>query len=375
MAENQRFTEINSFSKSFSTLKDPRRIKRGNFLYPLDEILFLTISAVVSGCHSWDEIEYFGEQKTDWLRKFFPFKNGIPSHDVINRVFNSLDNTVFNHCFIDWVNSISILTAGRIIPIDGKTIRGASECGGFSKLHVVNAFCTTNNICLGQQAVEEKSNEITAIPDLLDLLAIKGCIITIDAMGCQTEIAEKIMSKGADYILAVKGNQKELKEQVSKLFRLNKPDDINEQTDIGHGRIENRLCEVISELKFLDDKEKWVGIQTVVRITSQRTIKKTGKSKNEVRYYISSLNTDAAMLNNAIRTHWAIENKLHWSLDVIMREDYQLKRKNYAALNFNIVRKIALGILEQKTEKKATKKMKMMKALLNDDFREKLMKI
>lgn len=371
-----RTTSAPLFTQYFSTLKEPRRTTKGNFKYPLEEILFLTISSIVSGWHEdWEDIIYFGENNLDWLRRFFPYKNGIPSHDVLNRLFNRLDTEEFNECFIKWIASIASKTEGRVIPIDGKTIRGnASDLNG-SKLHIVSAFCTKNALCLGQVKVGSKSNEITAIPELLDLVAVKGCIVTIDAMGCQRAIAEKIIDKDADYILMVKENQSGLKEQVEKLFRIQKPEEINIQEDLGHGRIEKRTCKAITKLDFLDTREDWPGLRSVIKITSERTIKKTGVHSSETRYYISSLTGDAALLNSSIRSHWAIENNLHWSLDVIMKEDGQLNYVANAAENMNMMKKMALGMIVNEKSVKLSKAKKMKKALMDERYRELVLRV
>jgi predicted transposase YbfD/YdcC len=274
------------FTQYFSTLKEPRRTTKGNFQYPLDEILFLTISSIISGWYEeWEDIVFFGENKLAWLQKFYPYENGIPSHDVLNKLFNRLNTKEFNLCFMKWVDSIASKTDGRVIPIDGKTIRGMASRFSDSKLHIVSAFCAKNGLCLGQVKVDSKSNEITAIPELLDLIAVKGCIITIDAMGCQKEIAKKIIEKEADYILMAKENQAELKEQIEKVFRIQKPEMIDIQEDLDHGRIEKRTCEVITKLDFLDTKENWVGLRSIIKITSERTIKRTDLYSCETRYY------------------------------------------------------------------------------------------
>jgi predicted transposase YbfD/YdcC len=363
------------FTKHFTTLKDPRRNTKGNFKYPLDEILFLTISAVLCEYNEWDDIVFFAESKIDWLRKFFPYKEGIPSHDVLNRVFNRLETKEFNDCFIKWVNSIADLSQGRVIPIDGKTIRGMVSNFRDSKVHIVSAFCARNEISLGQVKVDDKSNEITAIPKLLDLIAVKGCIVTIDAMGCQKEIAKKIIEKGADYILMLKDNQPELKEQVEKVFRIQKSEMIDVQEDFGHGRIEKRTCEIIRKLDFLDGNEDWLGLNTIVKITSQRTIKKTDEYSCETRLYISSITGSASLINNSIRSHWSIENKLHWSLDVIMKEDGQLNYTGNGAENMNMIKKMALGMLANEKTMLKSKSKKMKRALLNDSYRELLLKV
>ena len=369
-------TSDSLFTQYFSTLKEPRRTTKGNFQYPLEEILFLTISSIISGWfEDWDDIIYFGENNLEWLQKFYPFKNGIPSHDVLNRLFNRLGTKEFNLCFMKWVDSIATKTDGRVIPIDGKTVRGMASDLGSSKLHIVSAFCTKNALCLGQVKVGSKSNEITSIPELLDLIAIKGCIITIDAMGCQRAIAKKIIKKEADYILMVKENQSELKEQIEKVFRIQKPEKTNIQEDLGHGRIEKRTCEVITKLDFLDTKENWPGLRSAIKITSERTIKKTDVYSSETRYYISSLLSDAALINNSIRSHWAIENNLHWNLDVIMKEDGQLNYVANAAENMNMMKKMALGMIVNEKSMKLSKAKKMKKALMDESYRELLLKV
>ena len=363
------------FTQNFSTLTDPRRITKGNFQYPLEEILFLNISAIISGFTQWKEIVCFGEEKIDWLRKFFPFKNGIPSHDILNGLFNRLDTKEFNTCFMNWVNSIIVHSQGRVIAFDGKTIRGNASNLSDSKLHIVSAFCARNEISLGQIKVNEKSNEITAIPDLLELIAVKGCIVTIDAMGCQKKIAEKIIEKNADYILMVKENQANLKEQIEKVFNIQKPEMIDVEEDLGHGRIEKRTCEVITKLDFLDDKEDWKSLKSIIKITSERTNKKTNVYSCETRFYISSISENAKLINNSIRSHWAIENNLHWTLDVVMKEDGQLNYIGNAPENMNIMRKTAMGMLVQEKTVKESKNMKMVKALLSDTYRELILKV
>jgi predicted transposase YbfD/YdcC len=364
------------FTHHFSTLQEPRRITKGNFKYPLNELLFLTISATISNYFDdWEDIIYFGEKKIDWLRKFYPYVHGIPSHDVLNRLFNRLDIDEFNRCFMSWVNSIAIQSTGRVIALDGKTVCGNASVLGDDKLHIVSAFCTKNEISIGQVKVTDKSNEIIAIPKLLDLIAIKGCIITIDAMGCQRDIATKIIKQEADYILMVKENQKELHEQIEKVFKLQKPIMIDIQEDFGHGRIEKRTCEVITKLDFLDIKEHWTNLHTIIKITSERVIKKTDTSSCETRYYISSLHGDAILINASIRSHWSIENKLHWCLDVVMKEDGQLNYVGNAAENMNMIKKMALGMLANEKTSSKSKAKKMKKALLEDDYRELLLKI
>jgi predicted transposase YbfD/YdcC len=369
-------TSTSLFTQYFHALKEPRRTTNGNFQYPLDEILFLTISSIISGWfEDWEDIIYFGEKNLTWLQKFYPFENGIPSHDVLNRLFNRLDINEFNSCFMKWVNSIATKSEGRVIAIDGKTIRGMASNFSNSKLHIVSAFCAKNELSLGQLKVDAKSNEITAIPELLDLISVKGCIITIDAMGCQKDIAKKIIKKDGSYILMVKENQAELKEQIGKVFRIQKSEMTDVEEDFGHGRIEKRTCEVITKLDFLDTKENWEGLRSIIRITSERTIKKTDKCSSETRYYISSLFENAKLINNSIRSHWSIENNLHWSLDVIMKEDGQRNYIGNAAQNMSMMKKMALGMLANEKSLKSSKARKMKKALMEESYRELLLKV
>lgn len=365
-----------AFSSFFSELKDPRRTSKGNHLYPLEEILFLSIAAVVSGADTWTSISLFGRAKLDWLRKFYPFENGIPSHDVLGKVFAALDPEAFSRCFVSWIDSIAKITPGEVVSIDGKTLCGSvDKANGRSALHVVSAFATANGLCLGQVAVGSKSNEITAIPELLELLAIRGCIVTIDAMGCQKSIAKAILDKGADYVLMVKGNQRGLKDQAEKLFSIAPLKTQFRSNDLGHGRIESRKCEVIDQLRFLDDKKEWAGLKTVIRITSERTDKQTGICNTETRFYISSLGPDAELINNAVRSHWAVENNLHWSLDVVFKEDASLKKKDHSALNYNIIAKMALTLIDQEKSTKKSKPSKRLLAALEDEYRAKILKI
>ncbi len=363
-----------SFENSFSSLEDPRRIKKGNYLYPLQEILLLTISAVLSGFKDWTTIQTFGANKLDWLRQFYPYAEGIPSHDVLGKLFKRLNPDVFGQCFTDWINQVSELTKGEVVAIDGKSICGSADSDKpKSAVHIVSAYASDNRVCLGQKAVDSKSNEITAIPKLLELLTIKGCVVTIDAMGCQTEIVESIVKSEADYVLAVKGNQKELLEQVKKMFSIHKQVNTDELVDSGHGRIETRICQAIDDLTFMDDIGSWMKLQSVVRVESERYFKKTGKTTKDVRYYISSLSANAQRINQIVRQHWAIENNLHWSLDVIFNEDSSLKKKDNSAQNFNIINKMALAILEKDDSVKLSKPRKMAKAALNDGYRTKLL--
>ncbi len=309
-------------------MEDPRCNLRNQVDYSLPEIFFLVISAVVSGMNTWDEISEFGNHKLGWLRGYFPYTNGSPWPSTLSRLFARLDSEQFGQYFIEWVSSLSKLTQGEVVAMDGKTMRGSSNpSDNKAALHMVSAFVSHQNICLGQLATQQKSNEITAIPQLLDMLMLEGCTVTIDAMGCQKEISSKIIEKKAAYILQVKGNQKGLLEQIDKVFRTTKPDDKDISIDLGHGRIEERKCSVITDLTFLDEYQDWPGLQSIIGIDSKRTIKKTGKQEQSNRYYISSKKAQAKVFNKDIRAHWGIENKLHWSLDVNFREDSSKKKK------------------------------------------------
>jgi len=340
----------------------------------LIDIVILSILAVICGAESWDSIEIFGKEKYDFLSKILKLPNGIPSHDTINRVFSMIRADKFERIFIQWVSTLK--TPGLVkdvIAIDGKTIRGSQDdFHNKSALHIVSAWANTNKLVLGQRKVDGKSNEITAIPALLALLDIEGCIITIDAMGTQTKIAETIVEKNADYILALKGNQGYLKENVESIFARQQPDSTDITIEKGHGRIETRECHVINNLTFLDDKENWKNLQCLVKVTSRREIK--GKISNETRLYISSVKDEAINFNSFIRQHWGIENSLHWTLDVIFNEDHQRKRNGNSSQNFALIQKIVLNLL--KSERSSiSMKNKRLKAGWNNQFLLKILGI
>jgi predicted transposase YbfD/YdcC len=339
-------------------------------------MIFLVISAVISGANNWKEIELFGKSQILWLRKFVPLEKGIPSHDTLGRVFSVLDYKKFSQSFMEWIQTISSLAEGEVIAIDGKRLCGSSDkVLGIRAIHMVSAFASDNGLCLGQTTCDEKSNEITAIPELLDILSIKGCTVTIDAMGCQCKIAEKIIEKEADYILAVKDNQKELHEQIEKMFEINKPQSVDIDVDSGHGRIEIRKCEVVSNLAFFDVEKEWAGLKTVVKIESERFIQVEKRTQKEIRYYISSVAEEAKAMNQKIRKHWRIENNLHWILDVNFGEDSSSRRKGDSAKNFNLVSKIAISLLTKEISEKNSMALKRYKAALDTDYREKVLKI
>lgn len=355
-------------------MKDPRRIVKGNLRHPLVEIIFLVISAVISGADDWENISQFGKDQLSWLRKFYPFKYGVASHDTLGRVFAAMDHEEFNSCFTQWVENIRVEMKGEVVAIDGKRICGSFDTtNAKAAIHMVSAYAAGNNLCLGQQSCGTKSNEITAIPALLEVLALKGCCVTIDAMGCQHKIATSIIAKEADYILAVKQNQGGLHQQVEKIISITEPASVHSDTDAGHGRIETRKCSIYSNLKFLDDKEKWTGLNCIVKIESERISKIDGATQRETRYYISSLTESAEQINQKVRSHWAIENKLHWVLDVVFDEDMARRRKDNSAKNFNIILKTALTLISRENTLKMSKRKKRHSAAWSPDFREKIL--
>ena len=368
-----------TFEDCFSNIEDPRVIGRTD--YPVLEIIFLCISSILCGMDGWEDIEDFGHSKLDWLRRFFPFKNGIPKHDTIARVISRLSPKGLQDSFVEWVQSIANLTDVEVIAIDGKKARRSyDKRTNKSAIHMVSAWACSNGIVLGQRKTSDKSNEITAIPKLLEVLEIKGCIVTIDAMCTQKEIAKIIKEKEADYVLALKGNQGVLNEMVEDLFSegfKNNFKNLNpsKHTDVdkGHGRLEERTCIAINVPKYLASYSKeWAGLKSFVCIDSKRKI--GGQIETEKRFYISSLNADAAKLNNAIRSHWAVENNLHWVLDVSFKDDDSRIRRGMASENMVVMKHLAINLLKKDKKHKLYIPRKQRKALFYDDYREMLLK-
>ena len=359
-----------SLHEHLQWMPDPRTGKNKRHL--LIDIIILTIIAVISGADSWDAIEIYGKKKKDFLSKILELPNGIPSHDTINRVISMLNAEQFGTLFISWVNAIKddgILK--EVIAIDGKTLRRSKDTFHEQPaIHIVNAWASSNQLVLGQLKTADKSNEITAIPILLSLLDIKNAIITLDAMGAQKEIAKTIIKEEADYILALKGNQSYLHENVKNQFNIQKIASTHEVTEKNRGRIETRKCEVITNLEYLDDISGWKGLKSIVKITATR--EHNGKKSIEKRYYISSLLDEAKNYNSYIRQHWGVENALHWTLDMTFGEDYQRKRKGKAAQNFSLIQKFTLNLLKKDISTKASLKSKRLMAGWDDEF---LMKI
>ena len=266
--------------KYFAELRDPRVERNREHL--LEEILLIAIAAVLSGAESWNDIADYGEAKREWLKTFLSLPSGIPSHDTFNRVFAALDPEEMEKGFVAWVSSIARLSAGEVVAIDGKALCGTRETGKKTLVHMVSAWAESNGLVLAQRKVDEKSNEITAIPKLLDALELAGTVVTIDAMGCQREIAGRIVEKKADYVLAVKDNQGLLSEQVKDSFLLLESDAVDEEIDCGHGRVECRRCSVIADLSLIEKAAEWTSLQGLVRIEAERYHKVSGKTEREI---------------------------------------------------------------------------------------------
>jgi predicted transposase YbfD/YdcC len=351
----------------FSSLDDSRR-DHGK-LHRLDDILVVTICAVICGADSFVAVEAFGHAKGEWLRRFLALPNGIPSHDTIGRVFAQLDPRHFEQCFLAWVNAVFERTAGKVVAIDGKTVRRSYDrsCNK-AAIHMVSAWATANHLALGQVKVAEKSNEITAIPQLLNLLDVRGCIVTIDAMGCQQDIAKQIIDQQADYVLAVKGNQGSLLREAQECFASAHAEGMRwfETEERGHGRVETRRYWMTERIPSELRRIQWKALRSMGKVEATRTV--NGKTSTECRYYISSLPADAEQLAEAVRGHWGIENAMHWVLDVAFREDESRIRAGHAASNMGIVRRIALNLLKKDTSVKLGVANKRLKAAWDENY-------
>ena len=361
----------------FRDIEDPR-IDRGK-LHNLIDIIAIAICAVICGADTWEDIELFGESKQEWLKQFLELPNGIPSHDTFGRVFSIISPVEFQRSFLNWIKAISDSIEKEVVAIDGKTSRRSYDKNkGKGAIHMVSAWATANRVVLGQVKTEDKSNEITAIPELLDVLALKDCIVTIDAMGCQKNIAAKIIDKDADYILALKGNQGTLHEDI-KLFFQDASDtsfkdirhDFHKTIDGDHGRIETRRFSIVSDIEWLEGKTDWKELKSIGMVESEREI--GDKLTKETRYYISSLPGNAKLFGDAVRKHWGIENSLHWVLDVVFREDECRIRKGYAAENFAVLRHIALNLVREEKSIKRGVKGKRLKAGWDNDYLGKIL--
>lgn len=359
----------------FGELKDPRT---GNALqHKFMDILIIAICAVICGADGWCEIELFGKKKKTWLKTFLELPKGIPSHNTFGRVFALLNPEEFQQRFMEWVQAIERLTTGQVIAVDGKQLRGSHDHhANKAAIYMVSAWATANQVVLGQRKVEDKSNEITAIPELLKLLEVSGCIVTIDAIGTQTKIAQTIVDQGGDYLLSLKENQGHLFKDVQDLFETdavtgfqNLPHTYAKTVGKGHGRVERRECWAIDaedSLTYLRGREHWAGLKSVVRIVSERRI--GDKIEHEIRYFISSLPGEAKTILKAKRSHWQIENQLHWVLDIAFREDDSRVRDGHAAENLSLLRHLALNLIKREKTAKGSIRAKRLQAAWDPDY-------
>lgn len=352
-----------SLKEHFGEIEDKRN---GNAIrHVLIDIIILSVLAVLCGAEGFIEIEQFGIGRIEWLKSFLELPNGIPSHDTLERVFRMIDPDQFRGCFIGWVKSIVPKVAG-VVALDGKYLRGSKD-NEQKALDIVSAWSCENNLVLGQYKTNEKSNEITAIPELLKMLEISGCIVTIDAMGTQKEIAQTIISKEADYILALKGNQGSLNDDVSLYFETESKDlETYKTTDCSHGRIEKRQYFVSNEVSWLKERHDWCGLNGIGCVISKRTIDE--KTTTEKRYFIYSKPMTAKEFANNQRQHWSIENSLHWVLDVGFNEDKSRIRKDNAPENMAIIRHITLNILKQEKSLKVGINAKRMRCAWDNSY-------
>lgn len=345
-------TPISNLDDHFGDMPDPR--SGDNIRHPMVNIMTITICAVICGADSWVDVEMFGQAKQRWFAEFLDLKHGIPSDDTIGRVFRMLDPEEFERRFADWTQHICELLQGEVVAVDGKQLRRSKD-GTLGKdgIYMVNVWATENGLSLAQKKVENHTTEITAIPQLLALLELDEQIVTIDAIGCQTGIVEVISDQGADYLIAVKGNQGTLLEDIQATFET--PDAQrraahHKTVNKGHGRIETRECWAVDDpeiITYINDYKAWRGLTSVVKVTSTRHTLQTDKIETETRYFISSLPADPQQLLQAVRAHWQIENSLHWVLDMAFREDESRVRKDHAPQNFAILRQFALNLLKQ----------------------------
>jgi predicted transposase YbfD/YdcC len=360
----------------FTELTDPRRRE---VTYPLINIVVIAVCAVICGADDFVAIAEFGRKKRQWLARFLDLRNGIPSHDRFNAILAAIKPMEFEKCLLSWITALQDITDGQVIAVDGKTLRRSFDAASSkSAIHMVSAWATANQISLGQVVVDEKSNEITAIPKLLEMLEISGCLVTIDAMGCQTEIARQIVAGGADYVLAVKGNQPTLHQGIAKFFDDSLEDDFahtkvrHYQTEEkGHGREEERYYSICPVPEDLPDRSRWAELKAIGIAVS--TTQRDGKECNEVRYYILSKYLSGRRFAEAVRGHWGIENCLHWQLDVTFQEDQCRIRKGHADANFSSLRRTALSLLKNESSLKVGIKNKRLTAGWDEAYLEKVL--
>jgi predicted transposase YbfD/YdcC len=360
----------------FSELTDPRRRK---VMYPLINVVVIAMCAVICGADDFVAIAEFGEKKRQWFARFLDLRNGIPSHDRFNAILAAIKPAEFEKCFLNWITALQDITDGQVVAIDGKTLRRSFDAAsGKAAIHMVSAWATANQISLGQVVVDEKSNEITAIPKLLEMLEISGCLVTIDAMGCQTEIARQIVAGGADYVLAVKGNQPTLQQGIEEFFNEHLEDDFArtqvrryQTEEEGHGREEERYYTICPVPEDLPDRDRWAKLKAIGMAVS--STKRNGKECNEIRYYILSKYLSGRRFAEAVREHWGIENRLHWQLDVTFQEDQCRIRKGHADENFSTLRRTALSMLKNESSLKVGVKNKRLAAGWDESYLEKVL--
>lgn len=354
------------FFKCLDSVKDPRH---HNIRHLLHDMLLIALCAIISGADSWTQVAEYGRSKIEWFKEFLELPNGIPSHDTFGRLFARIDPNGFHEFFSRWVQELSVSLKGQTVAIDGKTLRGSQDKNnGKAAIHMVSAFASDIRLVLGQLKTHEKSNEITAIPELIKTLALQGAIITIDAMGCQKKITQTIIQSEADYVIQVKDNQKNLHDDIALFFQepKNGPFDNCETIDGEHGRIETRRYFTTDDIEWLPGKQDWAGIKTICMAVRERDV--NGNVSSEASYFISSLKNKASTIAQSIRDHWSIENSLHWCLDIAFREDHCRVRKDHAPENLGILRHMAINLLRQEKSLKGGIQTKRLKAAWDHDY-------
>jgi predicted transposase YbfD/YdcC len=354
------------FLKHLDCIQDPRH---HNTRHLLQDMLIIALCAIISGADCWTQVAEYGQSKIDWFKEFLKLPNGIPSHDTFGRLFAKIDPKGFRDFFTRWVQELSESLKGKTVAIDGKTLRGSHDrINGGSPIHMVSAWASDVRLVLGQLKTDDKSNEINAIPELIKTLSIEGAIVTIDAMGCQKKITGTIVEAGADYVLQVKDNQKNLHENIALFFQdpANGPFDTFETLDGEHSRIETRRYFTTDDIGWLPGKEEWTGLKTICMAVRTRDV--NGETSTEASYFISSHENHASTIAKSVRKHWGIENDLHWCLDIAFREDHCRVRKDHAPENFGILRHMATNLLKREKSLKGGMQTKRLKAAWDHNY-------